>query len=417
MIIPAKQTNGIFIFQKSPSPGQLIIVQIHDIWDLPLINNATTNQSTPPSAFVSVKTLQETIERKRAKASTHVHEPSTVASFGETLKLEFSELSSPNQIHKIFISIADNITKRYIARFYVPISVMKFPSYRQISLVLRSVSPFPNIPSPHARISITNIDTTISSTFSLQKEYESKMIFLELYLKTAQIKVDFRVICVAMVIHDSNEYKSTLKQRHERFKSGLDSCLNPLEPHHVLDFENGGDLLDNEAMNHIVINGSIYNHSSKVDKGKYYQMTNAIGSTNGVFIWNQHLVLFDKMDLYTPESSLVLEFYREPIGNPKIQDSSFEFERPTSSRPIDEMIGYASVALGDFTILQSNQSGNIINLDNLQVVLFGKYDNSTIASCSIDVRVPDNWVTTTFNIAFNGPKETNRFNSNSKYKT
>lgn len=189
---------------------------------MPCIRNATTGTSLLPACFVSAKTAKEAIERIRAKAATHVYGPSREASFGENLYLSFAEPYAQSNIPSIFITLADNITKRILAKFCIPIQTTFFPSHRQMTLILRSVSPIPEMSSPHARVSITNIDTSISSPYMLQREFLDKMVFLEFILRgfSAKHPLPFpgKVVAVLKIVKDGSEYKSEKAMMQKRFK-------------------------------------------------------------------------------------------------------------------------------------------------------------------------------------------------------
>jgi hypothetical protein len=127
-----------------------------------------------------------------------------------------------SNVPSVFLTVADNITKRIIAKFNIPIQSTFFPSHRQLTMILRAVSPSPEISSPHARISITNIDASISSPYLLQREYQENMVFLEFLLhglnKKANLPFDSRMIAVLRVVDDGSAYvsdKKLLQKRHQ----------------------------------------------------------------------------------------------------------------------------------------------------------------------------------------------------------
>jgi hypothetical protein len=144
------------------------------------------------------------------------------ASFGEHLTLEFDEPYVQSNIPSVNLTIADNITKRIIAKFNIPIQSTFFPSHRQLTLILRAVSPVPEMSSPHARISITNVDASISSPYLLQREYQDKMVFMEFLLrglsKNTNLPFDSRMIAVLRIVDDGSEYVSERKLLQKRHK-------------------------------------------------------------------------------------------------------------------------------------------------------------------------------------------------------
>lgn len=152
------------------------------------------------------------------------------ASFGEDLKLAFEEPYVQSNVPTVLLTIADNLTKRVLAKFNIPIQTTFLPSHRQLTMILRSVSPNPEISSPHARISITNFDTSINSPYLLQREYEDKMVFMEFILRgiaqKAHLPFNSRIIAVLRIVDDGNTYvteKKLLTKRHQ-------ACLS----HHLI---------------------------------------------------------------------------------------------------------------------------------------------------------------------------------------
>ncbi|KAJ3126522.1 hypothetical protein HK098_007422 [Nowakowskiella sp. JEL0407] len=55
--------------------GQKILVIVHDLWDLPMMTDASSNLPSLPQPFVTVKTAKDAAEKAIAKAATHVMEP------------------------------------------------------------------------------------------------------------------------------------------------------------------------------------------------------------------------------------------------------------------------------------------------------------------------------------------------------
>lgn len=239
--------------------------------------------------------------------------------FGEILTLHFNQSYCQTGLPTIVLTIADNVSKRCLAKFNIPISTTFFPSYRQLTLLLRSVSPAADMTAiPHVRLSITNIDTTISCTRILEREYEDQVVFLEMNLRGfSRIPLPFEAnaICAVRLVSDGQEYANRLKTLQKRFQSGFPFTAPPLQPHVTLDFDVKGQVLNESNLSRdIYVKGLIYNRGRKPrvplseieDDAPYYQMTVAKGiqlmennthvSSNPV--WNQNFVfLIDPVSL------------------------------------------------------------------------------------------------------------------------
>ncbi|KAI8843575.1 hypothetical protein BC829DRAFT_294184 [Chytridium lagenaria] len=200
---------------------QSIIIFVHDAWDLPLIHNSSTGESSLPHAFVSVKTSKEYEENLPATLSTHASLPSREASFAEKFIIDLQDAYTLSQTPIIHIALADHLSKRYLAKFSIPISCLFFPSYRQVSLVLRSVSPNPQLPNPHLRISIINIDTSIEQIDSLQREYTTKMMFMGFVLKSIAphpLPLPMRCQAILRVVQSGVDYAARMRTLDRRYE-------------------------------------------------------------------------------------------------------------------------------------------------------------------------------------------------------
>jgi hypothetical protein len=65
------------------------------------------------------------------------------------------------------------------------------------------------------------------------------------------------------------------------------------------------------------------------------------------------------------------------------------------SRPIKDIIGYSHVPLGDYTTLPVTEAGYVKHLENIKVHFVGTYHRLPGIDqirCSLDIRIPDNWV-------------------------
>ncbi|KAJ3089599.1 hypothetical protein HK102_005972 [Quaeritorhiza haematococci] len=420
---PATPAKSLFITTQNPAyPGQKIVVMVHDLWNLPWMQNATTGQPSLPTAFVTVKTAKEAAQNKRAKAATHVNMPSREASFGEILVLDLPEPYAQSNVPSIFLTVADNITRRFMARYVIPISCSQFPSHRQLSLLLRSVSPSRDIPSPSLRVSITSIDTFVSSPYMLQREYDDKMVFLELVLKGIMknpLPFAQRCIAVVKVIASGSEYAARMKKFQRRFEEGYPPTFPPLLPAVQLDFDPNGKLInESDLAKEIYIPDLVYNKGRKKPPAMvagrhgddssgiqtYYQMT--VASAFDVKpMWNQYFLFVLNMLEFSPETSLLIEFYRDPAvvvqhyHPPKEGETDGddrEVDEEETGRPLNDLFGYAIVPLGDFTTLAITESGKIKSFDDIRVHFVGRYGKLPGTSrvfCALDIKVPDNWPT------------------------
>ncbi|KAJ1533185.1 hypothetical protein HK096_005549 [Nowakowskiella sp. JEL0078] len=202
------------------SSGQKLLIMVHDIWDLPMMVDASTDFPHLPQPFVTIKTSNDACDGAKAKAATHVSTPACEASFGEILMIEFQHPYSISYKPSIFITVADNLTKKFLAKFTLPISCEQFLTHRQVSVILRSISSSVQVPSPQLRLSVTSIDSTIHSPFTLQREYDMKTVFLEFVLRgILKSSLPFPVRCYAVVkiVRSGSQYVAMLKAVQRRF--------------------------------------------------------------------------------------------------------------------------------------------------------------------------------------------------------
>lgn len=99
------------------------------------------------------------------------------------------------------------------------------------------------------------------------------------------------------------------------------------------------------------------------------------------------------------ETSLIIEYY---LDKPALKTSDpFNSENPPADyqgdtgRPLDELVGYSYVPLGDFTVLGVSDSNQIKRLEKLKVEFVGKYKQvpgTGSVYMKMDIKVPDNWV-------------------------
>ncbi|KAJ3196622.1 hypothetical protein HK101_008303 [Irineochytrium annulatum] len=389
--------------------GQRVVIHVHDTWDLPLMHNSDTGAPSLPAVFVSAKNALEATDHVSAESSTHVFLPSREASFGERLCVNFKEPYTVANTPSVFISIADNITRRIIAKFVIPISVVYFPSHRQQCLILRSVSPTVNLPSPSLRVSLTNFDLSVSSPYHLQKEYNNKMIYLELLLKgvtPAPMPIPVRCIAVIRLIKNGTEYGAKMATGQRRYKEGYPPIHKTLAPATQLDFDSTGKLISDYPLSrdlfvpHLVYHKSENGIRTTYSEDSFYQMTRS-----SIFelrpTWNEHFLYCIDMSELGPETSLAIEFYKDPpcsdISPAKPVPVDTTDQTDLSPRSIHEMIAYSIVSIGDFSALPVTEPGRIKNL-SVQMNFVDRYgtmaevDNVYV---SLDVKVPDNWLKVT----------------------
>ncbi|KAJ3098788.1 Coiled-coil domain-containing protein 33 [Physocladia obscura] len=355
---------SVFIFPKDGiKTGQVITIYIHSIWNLPTLNNFGT-ENLFPSPFVSVKTADEAASGIRAKFVTHTAEQGRSAYFGEKFLLEFNEPYSQYNTQEIFLSILDETTKRFIAKFVLPISAIHFPSHRQINLILKSVSTLHKDVTPSIRISIKNENTAISEPSLLQREYSSKMIIFECYLRGIV----------------GNQLPFSCPQK--RFEENCPTIFPQLNPHVQLEFDSNGTLISEyplvkyASVPFIIYEKNQQNIFHKSSENIYYQMTaSSLISANPE--WNESFLALNA------ETSLAIEFYRDPPITEKC-----------SELPISDFVAYAMIPLGDFTTISLTENRSAIQLTDVRMNFIGQYKNQSNRSkvfCAIDLKVPDDW--------------------------
>ncbi|KAJ3097922.1 hypothetical protein HDU97_004458, partial [Phlyctochytrium planicorne] len=366
--------------ESESSTHQSVILFIHDVWDLPLVHNSTTGESSMPSVFVSVKTGAETDENMPAKYCTHVSSPSREAAFGETIIIDLKGPYSLSNVQHLHIGLADKHSKRYLARFHLPISCLYFPTYRQVTLLLRSLSPSVRLPSPKLRISVINVDGSCNSFNALQREYNSKMLFLDFFLKGIEshpLPFAMRTIAVLKLLRNGVEYAAKMKTSQRRFKATQEGMASKrpslLQNCPILDFDISGRLISDFPLQQRVQFPSLIYSKTKHQPGAtdgYFQMT--CSSTLESFpTWNQHFIFGIPMDEFTSELSLIIELYKEPTAvdpSPNAPASS-TFESfvlgEENQRQIIDMVAYTTVPLGDLTLLPTSKQSKVIPLQNL----------------------------------------------------
>ncbi|KAI8618820.1 hypothetical protein BC830DRAFT_887272 [Chytriomyces sp. MP71] len=389
---------SMFINEHTKTDGQKVVVFIHFIYNLPPLTNLGNGQISLPSPFISIKTAKEAATNIRAKLVTNTAKPGTAASYAEKFIIKFEQpytSQNPSEIPEIFISILDETSKRYIAKFNIPIAAIHFPSHRQVNLVLRSVSTVHKEITPCLRISVRNEDCSIGSKRLLQREYSRAMIFLEAYLKGVNkaLPVDARYIAALRISHHSADYAAKMTALQSRFQKSCPTSFPQLQPAAQLDFDSNGTMisdypLSKDAPIPYLIYDKTQQSSSKLSKGDslYYQMTLATSFTSTP-AWNEHFLFFIDLASFSHDTALIIELYKDP----QLSESSSKTAPPA----IDDIMAYAIVPLGDFSIISNTETQLVVNVDDIALTFIGQYENMSGTdniTLSIDFKVPENWV-------------------------
>ncbi|KAJ1533184.1 hypothetical protein HK096_005548, partial [Nowakowskiella sp. JEL0078] len=119
--------------------------------------------------------------------------------------------------------------------------------------------------------------------------------------------------------------------------------------------------------------------------------------------WNQYFMFPIDMSDFHSQTSMVIEFYRDPpITNTSMnivkqtkENSFFNHPNfPTSGRPINDLLAYTLIPLGDFTVLNTTDSGSIKIIENAKLNFIGRYSELPGVSnvfCIVEIKVPENW--------------------------
>ncbi|RKO93255.1 hypothetical protein BDK51DRAFT_38973 [Blyttiomyces helicus] len=385
---PVKKVTPFISAMNPAYPGHRLIVTVHDVWDLPMVINAATGKPCLPVPFVTAKTEREAAEKIPAKEATHVGLPCREASFGEILTLELPDPYTMSYIPTVTFTIADNLTKRLLARFNLPISCTFFPTHRQLNLVLRSVSAAVDAPSPQLRLSIASIDTSISNPYVMQKEYDVQLVTLECFIEgftRRPLPVPMRVYAV----------------------EGYPATFPPLAPSIQLEFDRTGALINpSEFEKEIHVPHLIYNkfrrHPPLRDveeesAHEFYQMTRC-SALDPHPTWHEHFVFQIEMLNLSADTALIVEYYRDapvtdtsPLHPPTPDHDS----APLRSRPIDDLVAYSLVPIGDFTVLEATDAGKVKTLSDVKVRFLAQHSKLAGTSnvhVSMQIKCPDNWV-------------------------
>ncbi|ORY48589.1 hypothetical protein BCR33DRAFT_39395 [Rhizoclosmatium globosum] len=221
------------------------------------------------------------------------------------------------------------------------------------------------------------------------------MLVLECFLRGIVAKeLPFAARCIAAVkiVHSSSEYLARMSLVLKRLQEGCPTTFPQLAPIAQLDFDSNGTLIsDYPLIKDASAPHSIHDkHPANPSKRKsnddsYYQLTLSSQYTTKPE-WNEHFVFFIDMLKFNAETSLVIEFYRDPPIN--------ETRKTVTDLAIDDLLAYAVVPLGDFSIITPSEQRNIIKLEKVQLKFLGQYNHFLgvdDVTCALDIRVPDGW--------------------------
>ncbi|KAJ1568702.1 hypothetical protein HK405_014869, partial [Cladochytrium tenue] len=337
-----------------PAEGQRLLIWVHDAWDLPAVLDPTTSRVLPPAAFVSAKLAVDAESRRPAPCATAVAKPGTEANFAEKLALDDPEPFSTTYAPRLFLSVADAATRRYLAKYLVVLPPASFPPHRQRTLVLRAVAPHPGAPSPRLRISLSVVPAAIRDNNDLLRLYRSPRLVLECFIRGLGKTIDHR-------FHPQRIWISTLVVGQSRRKA-----------------------TDQQTGQHVD-----------------YQIT--LSSNVDPFpIWNEHFVFVLDAEEHGPDSTLLIELYREPhlAAPPELEKSDSQGQGTITSpqaarriaqsgRPIRDLLGYAAVPLRSFP---AADAGRIRQIRDAVVRLLHPYSGLSDAdelTFAIDLRDED----------------------------
>ncbi|KAJ3028281.1 UNVERIFIED_CONTAM: Coiled-coil domain-containing protein 33 [Siphonaria sp. JEL0065] len=157
-------------------------------------------------------------------------------------------------------------SKRFIAKFVLPIPVAFFPSHWQQTLMLRSVSTVHKECTPCIRVSIRNEDPSVVKPSMLQREYSCKMMILECFLRGVVLRefpFSLRCIAAVKVIHSTSEYVAKMNLIQKRLQDGCPTSFPQLAPITQLDFDSNGTLIsDYPLIKDAMPPSSIHNKSN-----------------------------------------------------------------------------------------------------------------------------------------------------------
>ncbi|KAJ3036799.1 hypothetical protein HDV00_002352 [Rhizophlyctis rosea] len=317
-------------------------IDIHDIWDLPLIKHSSTEEVLPPAVFVKA-TVGKDPHDDVISASTHVALEGRQATLEHrvTLPLPYPYTTHhPSQ--NLTLTITDGPTQTTLQRFTLPITPQHFPSHRRTTLLLKS-------PTVKMRVSVTNIDEDKRDVGDLVPEYSVASVGVEVKVGRVVergVGVSVRGVVAVRFVEDGEEYVERVGRSQRRFELGLPTPFSTLEPHATLDYDTTGQMVDQKQLNKdLNVPHSIHASNAihlpthtTTTKSTNYQMTCASPPQTAPQ-WNDVFwFCLQAVDL-THRSALIFELYNI---HPPVDSA------PTD-RKIDDLLAYAVVPLQELT--------------------------------------------------------------------
>eukprot|EP01136_Pigoraptor_vietnamica_P001019 Opistho-1_new@27068 len=273
-----EQAFGAFV--SIPSGFREVVMFVHSASNLP------SRDGQLPAAFVTAKTEREAAERQPAKAATHAAEPSCNPVWEEVLIVQVPE-DAVARGEGIRLTVADNVSKRCLSRFDLPVGSLT--PYHQYNLDLVAQDN-PSAPRLHL--------TVVSRT---AVTYPEVKVTCELLLRgfVRMLASHLRMVAAIKIVADGADYKQRVNlawQHPDKYYLPRVPVIQlvQMQPDHscfdVANFRNRGDLTST-------------------------QITLAVPSTNQPQ-WN-HVFSFteDESVLFADRACLVIEYYTVPVGD------------------------------------------------------------------------------------------------------
>ena len=255
---------------------------------MPSVDSKGKPVESDPSIYVALKSLKDAIEGIGAKSATTVksgrydsdqlkklNASSTktkyrTVSFGQVLELDIAQHNS--SLPSIVISIADDLTKRYLCRFHIELNPIYFPPYRQQHFVLKSKG-----------ISLRT-SIRIVSNEQMQKDYVTKMMFLScrvLGFKDGALPFNCSSIAALRVVKGLKEFKLRMKTLENRKRDGIE--FPALGFGVTLEFDDSERVVESDEWRKCRVPNLVF-QPAEIDEG-YFQCTSwVLGDTP---LWNQ----------------------------------------------------------------------------------------------------------------------------------
>eukprot|EP01137_Pigoraptor_chileana_P009783 Opistho-2@58539 len=267
-------------FVSIPSGFREVIMFVHSASNLP------TRDGQLPSTFVTAKTEREAAERQPAKAATHAAELSSNPVWEEVLIVHVPE-DAVARGEGIRLTVADNVTKRCLTRFDLPVGNLAPYHQYNLDLVAQDV---PTAPKLH----LTVISRTAVTFPSVKVTFE---LLLRGYVR--MLASHMRMVAAVKIVADGADYKNRVNlgwQHPDKYYLPRVPVIPVIQMQpdascfDVANFRNRGDLTST-------------------------QITLAVGPTNQPQ-WN-HVFTFteDEAVLFSDRACLVVEYYAVPVGD------------------------------------------------------------------------------------------------------